>query len=238
MIRDDSLSGGSVAACVESTVEYAIKNNKTLSLKTHSYLPKERRYIDDVLHRYLEEEGLSCLQNKISYCIHELAGNAKKANTKRVYFAEKKLDILDPGHYELGMKNFKMDTIENIPYFIQLQKAADLFIKFQFRRSENRLSISIRNNTSLTEEESRRINDKISLSKTISSIPEAYGLLEDSSEGAGLGIVMMIMMLRSIGFSDDVLDISCKNGETVAELKLDVNMVIPDSAMEGDGLIA
>ena len=48
--------------------------------------------------------------------------NAKKANTKRVYFMEKGLDLNNDKDYELGMKTFKQETFDNIQYYLQKQK--------------------------------------------------------------------------------------------------------------------
>ena len=56
--------------------------------------------------------------------------NAKKANTKRVYFKEKCLDINDDVQYEEGMSTFKVDTLSNINHYLELQKQAGLYIKF------------------------------------------------------------------------------------------------------------
>ena len=80
-------------------VEYAISESKVLTIKTVSYLSRERNYIDSVLKKYLHEIKQPHLLNQVSYCLHELAGNANRANTKRVYFQDKGLDISSPEEY-------------------------------------------------------------------------------------------------------------------------------------------
>ena len=64
------------------------------------------------------------------------------------------------------------------------------------------LNIIISNNSPLVEEEREQIKSKIMHAKTFNSIEEAFTTVLDDTEGAGLGIVIMILMLRRIGIQD------------------------------------
>ena len=79
-------------------------------------------YMNDILRVFLEELNQNQMIEYLSYCLSELITNAKKANTKRVYFKLKKLDISNQADYELGMKSFKSDTLDDINYYLSLQK--------------------------------------------------------------------------------------------------------------------
>ncbi|THB62782.1 MAG: hypothetical protein D6B26_06860, partial [Spirochaetaceae bacterium] len=204
----------------QAKVSEAIEKEKVLSIVTTRYLAHERNYIDYVLELYLGEIGRPELQNKLSYCIHELAGNAKKANTKRVFFQEKGLNILNPTEYHIGMQNFKEETVANIERYILMQEEAGLHVKFQFKREGRTLKIAVRNNTVLTKEENERIQQKLKLARGAESLPEIMEQSEDYTEGAGLGLVMSIMMLRNLGISTDHFQVLSRNGETYAVLYL------------------
>lgn len=203
-------------------IDFAIKNYKTLTLSTFTYLPHERNYIDHVLCRYLQEVGLDSIKDKLCYCIHEIAGNAKKANTKRVYFDELGLDINNPEDYFRGMKNFKDDTTENIGHYLKKQREAGLYIRFYFKREPSNLRIIIRNNVALLPEESLRIQQKLKIARTYNNLAEAYTESEDYSEGAGLGIVMLLLMLKNLGFSKNSLEIFMEEDCTNTVLTLDL----------------
>lgn len=217
----------------QAMIDYAIGEEKMLTIRTHSYLSRERDYIDEVLKNYLSDVNLIRLLNQVSYCVHELAGNAYKANTKRVYFQEKGLIINDPSDYIKGMRTFKSETVEKVLFFNTLQKEASLYVRFDFKKVEDYLIIRVRNNISLTPEEQDRINHKMEVARSYNSLVEAYSTVEDSSEGAGLGIVMMVIMLKSLGFGEDCLHIYTHEGETVGELVLDTLVEVDESAMEG-----
>ncbi len=204
------------------SVYYAIVQSKTLTVSTCAYLPGERIHIDKILGAFLEAAGMMELRNNLAYCIHELAGNAKKANMKRLYFQEKTLDILDPVDYARGMEGFKSETTEQIAYYLKKLKENGLYVKFQFRKLKRGVRISIRNNSQLTPSEQRRIGEKLAIASRYSCLAEAYSTTEDSAEGAGLGIVMMLFMLKNLGFSQSSFSIRVSAGETIATLSLEV----------------
>ena len=112
--------------------------------------------------------------NKISYCVHELATNAKKANTKRVYFKIKELDINNPVQYSEGMKNFKKDTLENLEYYLEKQKELGFFIVIMFQLTKKELKISVLNNAEMTDNEKRKVSHKLQIAGKQSSIGEIY----------------------------------------------------------------
>ena len=67
----------------------------------------------------------------------------------------------------------------------------------------DKIKIEVRNNSELTAFEYKRIHDKIVKAHQYSSIEEAFSQILDDTEGAGLGLIIMILMLRKIGLTDD-----------------------------------
>lgn len=201
-------------------VREAVKTGRMLTLTTHAYFSDERDYIDVILNLFLKAAGKVDLMDRLAYCIHELANNAKKANTKRVYFQENGLDIHDESHYWIGMRNFRKDTVENIQHYLEKLKESDLYIKVQFKLNEEKLMVAVRNNVRLTEIERQKIEEKIIRGRQFDNMADAYASIEDTSEGAGLGIVMMIIMLRNLGLSDQIIRFFCNEQETFIMLTI------------------
>ncbi len=218
LAASSSLSGNRI----EDKIKWSIETGKPIQIRSSRYLPEDRDFIDTVLDRYLNEAGIKFLMNKISYCVHELATNAKKANTKRVFFKLKGLDINNIKHYQLGMKDFKNETIREIDYFLDQQKKQGFFIVIMLHLTKSHLKISVTNNAEMTSEEKLRVKHKLEIAGKSSSITEIYDKIEDYSEGAGLGIVMMSQMLRSMGLGPDVLSISSENGLTVSSINIEL----------------
>ena len=182
---------------------------------------------------FLAAAGMHGLKNKLSYCIHELAGNAKKANTKRLFFRDRKLNIDNPFDYTAGMALFKAEMIQRADYFQQRLRDENLYVTFQFRTVRNGVQITVRNNAEITTDEQRRIRQKLAIVERFNCLADAYSISEDNAEGAGLGIVMMLFMLKTLGFGSDAFDVRPVKGETVATLTL----IDPQSRAQGPGSV-
>ena len=215
------------------SVRDAIENSRTLTLRTATYLPRERAHIDRILAAFLAAAGMHELKNKLSYCIHELAGNAKKANTKRLFFRDSRLNIENPFDYTAGMALFKTEMIERAGFFEQRLRDENLFVTFQFRTIRGGVRIRVRNNAEITTDEQRRIRQKLAIVERFNCLADAYSISEDNAEGAGLGIVMMLFMLKTLGFGRDAFDVRAVRGETVATLTL----IDPQARAQGPGSV-
>ena len=199
-------------------IKRAAHNAVPLTFKTYTLPHETEIYLDRVLESFLTELGQEKLKEPLSYCLRELAVNAKKANTKRVYFLEKGLDLNNDREYEIGMKNFKQETFDNIQYYLQKQKELGMYIKVIFQTKGPALSIMVRNNVEISRKEQMRVFDRLARSRAFSSLEEAFATVLDSTEGAGLGIVILVLMMKKIGLTEDCFAIDSEDGETVATL--------------------
>jgi len=206
-------------------IRRAASTSVPLTFKTYTLPHDTEEYLEEVLSTFLKELGYENIKDQLGYCMRELAVNAKKANTKRAYFLEKNLDLKDPHEYAEGMKTFKEETLQNIQYYLQKQKEIGLYIKILFQTTGKTFAISIHNNVEITKTEHIRIFDRIARSRAFSSLEEAFATVLDSSEGAGLGIVILVLMLKKIGLDEEAFSIENEKGETVATLTVPFNEV-------------
>ena len=201
-----------------SQIKRAAHNAVPLTFKTYTMPHETEIYLDKVLESFLSELGQEKLKEPLSYCLRELAVNAKKANTKRVYFLEKGLDLNNDRDYENGMKTFKSETFDNIQHYLQKQKELGFYIKVIFQTKGKTLSIMVKNNAEINKKEQIRVFDRLARSRAFASLEEAFATVLDSSEGAGLGIVILVLMMKKIGLTEDCFAIDAEDGETVATL--------------------
>lgn len=204
-------------------IEEAIKLQMPIVITSYT-LPKSMEfYIREVTSLFLKECRQEHLFEYLNFCLTELLTNAKKANTKRVYFSEKKLDINNPEDYKKGMKDFKEETLTNIDYYLELQKKAGLYIKLQLQLRADKIHIEIRNNSLLTKEENEKIREKLASVQKYTSLEDAYANVLDQSEGAGLGIIIIILMLEKVGLDKNSYQVFIDENETVTSLVLPCN---------------
>ncbi|MDF1569874.1 MAG: HDOD domain-containing protein [Spirochaetaceae bacterium] len=206
-------------------IKQSVRMSVPLTVTTYKLPHETEEQIDEILAAYLEELGQGQLKDHLSYCLKELAVNAKKANTKRVYFDEKKLDIQSREDYVEGMKNFKEETLNNHDFWLEMQKNRGLYIKFLFHPKGRNFKISIKNNVEITRKEQMRVYDRIARSRAFETLEEAFAEVLDDSEGAGLGIVILVLMLRKMGLDEDAYEIEGEEGVTTASITVPINEV-------------
>lgn len=201
-------------------IKTAIKAGIPLSLTTYTIPHEMEIYMDDILRVFLEELNQMQMCEQLTYCLNELMTNAKKANTKRVYFKTKNLKITEKSDYEIGMKTFKKEMLEELEYYLGLQKKAGLYVRVSLQYRDRKIKIEVRNNSEITIFEDKRVRDRLSRAKDCASIEDAFSQVLDDSEGAGLGLVILILMLQKIGFTGENFQAVCENGETIMRIIL------------------
>ncbi|MCR5288664.1 MAG: HDOD domain-containing protein [Treponema sp.] len=206
-----------------SKIKMAIQTGIPLTITTYTLPHDIEVYMTDVLTAFLTELAQKQMVEFLTYCLIELVTNAKKANTKRVYFEEKHLDLTNEDDYVLGMKTFKEDTISRINYYLDLQKNKGLYVKLILQVRNNKIRLEVRNNAVLTFFEYKRIHDKISRAQQYTSVNEALTQIIDDTEGAGLGLIIMILMLKKIGLTEENYQVLTTDTETITRIILPLN---------------
>ncbi len=201
-------------------IKMAVRTGIPLSVTTYTNPHQMELYMEAVVTSFLSEVDQSQMTEYLTYCLNELVTNAKKANTKRIYFKEKNLDINNPQEYEKGMVNFKADTLDNLKYYMALQKKAGLYIKLILQIKANIIKIEVRNNSKLTLTEYKRIHDKLSRAQQYKTLDNAANQVLDASEGAGLGLIIMILMLQKIGLTEENFQVFVQGDETITRILL------------------
>ena len=187
-------------------------------------LPREKEfYIHEVLTVLLEECHQEHMTDNLIFCLGELLTNSKKANTKRVYFKENNLDINNEMDYQQGMISFKEDTLNNINHYLEQQEAQGLYVKLILQLYDEGLKIEIRNNSVLTVFEKKRINEKLKAAKKYTDPAQVITRVIDQTEGAGLGIIIIVLMLRKIGLSHENYKVFSTDTETITQMILPLN---------------
>lgn len=201
-------------------IKTAIRTGIPISIKTYTLPHDMEVYMGEILSLFLTELNQPHMIQYLTYSLNELVVNAKKANTKRIYFQEKNLDIFNLDDYNIGMKTFKNDTLNNIKYYLQKQKDAGLYVKLILQIQNNTIKIEVKNNSKITPFELERINQKLAQAKQFDSIQDALTTVLDDSEGAGLGLVILILMLEKIGMSKENFQTITNDTETITRITL------------------
>ena len=204
----------------EEKIRKAIQSGLPLTITTYT-LPKEIEvYIEQVIEAFLKHMDQLKLKDYIVYCVQELVINAKKANTKRVFFHERGLNINNENDYQVGMESFKRETLGNIDHYLQMQKERGLYIKVILQVRRNTINIEIRNNVVANKTERLRIHVKMARSRTFTNFETALSQVFDDSEGAGFGLVILLLMLKKMGLEEEAFSMKITDTCTIASISI------------------
>ena len=206
-------------------IQRAARNSIPLVFRLTSLPPALFPLIDRILEMFLAELGQEKLLEPLSFCLKELISNAQKANAKRIYFQERGLQISRREDYERGMKDFITELSVNLDHFIDQLKERRLSIDVALHATAEALTVSVRNDAELAPDERRRIDERILRSRGLHSFFEALETSVDSTEGAGLGIMILLQFLKRIGLGEKALSIRTEKGGTVSSIVIPISNV-------------
>ncbi len=203
-----------------------LKNGEDFSFK--SFGP--RKETDDELLAFLTE---LCEFYKIPgfvsiffTLIKDLVLNGYKANFKRVFFLENKMNIQSPVEYELGVRRFK-SLLQQGKTTGYLEKAERLgfFVETRFQHNPTEISVEVRNNNPLAKGEMTKIKHSLFHAQNYNDIMEYFIERGDNSEGEGIGIALCVILLKGEGISTENFKIFSNETETVASLRIPLKSI-------------
>ena len=158
--------------------------------------------INSLLAKVLSRVDKAYLYDTFESIIRELVQNAVKANMKRVWFGETGLDINDSDDYRKGMGRFR-----NVVYHPEMMRekllASPYRVTLKTRKTDGGILIEVSNNARIVPAELERLQNRAQKAADCGNFAEAYENMYDASEGAGLGIILSIMLLKNAGLGPE-----------------------------------
>ncbi len=180
-------------------------------------MKQELRGLFDDLEKRLQISGLGVALYSV---IMELVGNAVKANLKRAFFRQHGYSMDDAGTYQSGLQAFKEShgTLKKEDYVGALEDL-DLVVTVEVDLDHDRLLAYVENTTILIAEEERRIRKKLGNAMDCAELSDFYMNYGDDVEGSGLGLAMIVFMIRQIGFDPRNFRVFHRGNRTIARLE-------------------
>ena len=205
------------------SIKDAVRERRPVNFYCYTLTLEQKQRFQNILDVFLKECDESYLFNCLSYCLFELLDNASKANAKRIYFKEQHLNINDAGDYANGMKNFKSNLSDNTQHYKAELESGMLQVHLQLTANDV-ISLAVSNNTKITEAEYKRIQDKIAKTANYQNVADAFADI-DQTEGSGLGIITIVIMLRKLGLNMECLNFSTTEDETIATIAIPKHLI-------------
>ena len=210
-----------VEEALKGQIGQAVEKEQPIRVQLYALLSKseeELNYIvTAILDKYQKEHYLGALYTAVK----ELALNGAKANIKRILFEEQGIDLDDDQDYQKGMALFRQKLSEQwIFEYANKAKDVNLYVEVIFNFNEDRIVVEVKNNCALSKKEDRRIREKFKSGSQFDNIAEFYLSTQDNTEGAGMGITLILMLLKAEGIDPHLFTIqSDYRNYTIAKLE-------------------
>lgn len=205
---------------LDQNIRLILNQSKELALQSSRINEHTEKYILHTLKLILEKHNRMDLIDMVYTIVKELTINGVKANQKRIFFEERGLDINDDEDYQAGMTAFRREFSEAMnDAYGQKSRDMGIYVKIYLSHGDDGLCIEVENNTPITPVEERRLREKMKKSMSYNDIAEFYMDNMDNTEGAGLGIALIMILLKGAGFDPNLFRISTLADRTVARVE-------------------
>lgn len=194
-----------------------------LKFSAYNYSDEIQSQLKTKLLDILTKHGCSDLLIPVFTCVNELLMNAIKANYKNIYFENYHDEILP---YDQGLKLFRFEiSSERIDHLTDIAKKNHKTAVVSARVEKSVLHIDVENPYPMTKLEKENVESKLEFSEHIHSVSDIFNVSERDpyKEGAGLGIIFVAIMLKSMGVPHDKFIIKNDGSKTVSSFSVPLN---------------
>jgi len=179
---------------------------------------KLREIISRYDHPLSREENIDVIYT----CLKELMVNASKSNIKKTFFIEAQINEQDKEVYERAKHNFKkILTDKYFSYLREKLKKHNAYVQVEFEEKQGGIVLKVYNNTPLWDEEEETIRSTLKKATSMGdSNLTLYYTEGENHEGAGLGLMLIIHLLREVGVDPRLFRIGTVDGKTMARIEI------------------
>lgn len=214
---------------INDNIAVQVRHGRYLTLKTHRMTEMVEKHIQHSVESILDKNEQPQLVTTLYTILKELVINGCKANQKRIFFEERNLDISNPKDYEIGQAEYRKIFSEKMAYEYGLKaRSRGFYCLIDFHFDISGLTLEVINNTGIAPQEERMMREKLKKAMGYNDIAEFY--LEQAmaaeqgetaeAEGAGLGIALIIILLKGENIDPNLFRIVIDGDRTVARLEI------------------
>jgi hypothetical protein len=199
-------------------------SNKT-RITAYSISEDVEEQTKEALFKILAVRNLEDLLAPIYTCVKELIINAIKANFKNIYFENyaPMSNYQNVIAYETALQLFQLEmSRENAKHFGDIAREDDIKAEIEIWTVEDMLHVVVTNPVKMTETELNKVKQKLRDAENCRDLADYFmkNIHDPHREGAGLGLILIMMVLKSLQAPQDGLVIQSENSMTTAYMKI------------------
>lgn len=206
------------------SVDYVrmFRAGKPVVIQFQKLAPTEMENVRKMTEMLLEEKNLNKFFAFASTVIKEFLQNGVKATQKRIFFKNHGFDI-DKNH-KMDVEKFKESISNGDIHNHQLIDGIDFMVELKIQEYENGLLISVRNHGEMNENEIKNVNFMIDRGRKTNEVSDLLSDETSNKEGGGLGLSMIVILMKKLGLTPDCLFYEVKNSFTSFNVKIPYNI--------------
>ena len=185
---------------LDQTIKDALEKGRAITLRSYMIRDSGEEKLEKILQALLVHFDRRELSGPIHAAIRELVQNASKANLKRVVFNELGVNPYIEEEYQRGMDTFRRYLIKRqlVRYRHKIVEK-DYHFNVRFKFNDRVMFITVSNRFPLHPTEDRRIRERFTHAQALDNLYDFYMNYGDTTEGAGMGIAMVELLLSQAG---------------------------------------
>lgn len=194
-------------------------SGQPIRIRFQQVSPIEMDYVRKVTEILLQENHLSNFFAFAHTVIKEFMQNGVKATQKRIYFKNKGLDI-DKNHKQ-AIEQFKESMSNGMIHTHALTDDMDFLVELNFQEIEGKyLLITVRNHGEMNSSEIKNVNFMIERGRKTNEVSDLLSDDTSNKEGGGLGLSMIVILMKKLGLTPDCLFYEVKDAYTSFNVKI------------------
>jgi len=179
--------------------------------------------LSSLLERILSFYKREAMADVLFSCLTEVITNAFKANSKEIIADNENLDLSDEYDHSkvtnIMRKNMSKDWISGI---ISQCEAVGRFVRLYISYDPDGIIFIVKNRAKLRPFDEARIRDKFSKGMLLDDIITFYLQYGDNTEGAGLGFIFNLLLLKAEGIDPSLFRVGSDGDSTFARIEIPI----------------
>jgi len=199
------------------------RNGANTSISFYTLDCRAQNAVESELSRIFTGRNCDDYKDIIYTCVKELMVNASKTNIKKTFFVEAKINPKDREIYELAKRKVKkLMTDEYFSYLRSKLQKHNQHVEVSLEDCGNGVVISVKNPSPLLTDEEEVVRKKLqtAMSDEEPNLALYFNSADEDNEGASLGLILVVNLLRQVGISPELFRIGVVEGETVARIEI------------------
>lgn len=206
---------------LEESIPDYVRNNSKITVRSTRMNQVFEKNVLQIITEILNTKNKGKFTDMLYTITKELAINGIKANQKRVFFEDEGLDIMNPQDYEKGVASYSKKFSEKmVDEYGKRCLARGVYVNVRFEYTDEGVVVEVLNNTPVIKTEEGRMREKMKKAMGYNDIAEFYMDNMDNTEGAGLGIALIMILMKNEGIDPHLFRIITRDTHTIARVEI------------------